>query len=330
MARRHNSPIVQFFFPPFKGPSVAVVDYHEAHDILTRRTKEFDRGTRSAQIFNTVLPNHHIAMKTTDHRFKGNKDLVKDLMTPSFLSQVSAPAIYDKILELVDLWELKAEVAQGRPFPAFEDISEATIDIILAVSFGFDHSRSITKRHVESLSAQPKIVPLDSTTPVELPRPALSPEIHALVVVNQSLHLSINSPLPGLHHWIMKKTKWRREFELKEDIITEQVDKSIKRLTAPDSASSDIKSALDHMILREVSAAQKAGKKPDFNRPSMRDEVGRTIRKPGCLANRLLAFGISHRWLGDVSVGSRMGCQVFSRSRRHSNQGPTSIAHSIS
>lgn len=275
MAKRHNSPIVQMFFPPFKRPSIIVVDYHESYDILVRRTKEFDRSTVSREMFSTVVPDHHIAMKSSDHRFKGNKELIKDLMTPTFLSRVSAPAIYNKVTELIDLWELKMHAGQGRPFAAFQDIGEATVDIILAVSFGFDDTRSITRRHVQSLStkAMPQIAD-DAKEPVEFARPSLSPDINALVTVNQSLHVGITSPIPRLHHWVLKKTKWRRAFQRKEEILTEEIDKAAKRLADSDDGDLHSKSAMDHMILREMAAARKAGRKPVFNTPSMRDEVG--------------------------------------------------------
>lgn len=274
MAKRHNSPIVQMFFPPFKKPSVIIVDYHEAFDILVRRTKEFDRSTRSTEMFNTVIPNHHISMKSSDHRFKGNKELIKDLMTPSFLSNVSAPATYSKVTELIDLWEFKMDAGYGRPFAAFQDIADATVDIILAVSFGFEDRHSVMRRYVESLASEPKPrASTDPMEPVEFARPPHSPDIDDLVTVNKSLHVAITSPIPSLHHWILKKTKWRKAFRRKEEIVTEEINKAVKRLAVGDGSDSSGKSAMDHMLLREMSAARKAGREPVFNMPSMRDEV---------------------------------------------------------
>lgn len=85
---RHRSPIVQFWMVPFTKPVLIVSDYQEAQDILLRRTKEFDRGQRGADVFHGVVPNHHISMTSTDPRFKVNKELVRDLMAPGFLNEV--------------------------------------------------------------------------------------------------------------------------------------------------------------------------------------------------------------------------------------------------
>lgn len=85
---RHKSPITQFWARPFKKPSIIISDFQESQDLLLRRTKEFDRSQRSVDFFSGIVSNHHIAMRSSDPRFKGNKELVKDLMTPAFLNEV--------------------------------------------------------------------------------------------------------------------------------------------------------------------------------------------------------------------------------------------------
>lgn len=84
-----GSPIFQLFLRPFAKPWVIIADFRESQDILLRRGKEFDRSYRNFEGFAGVVPNHHITMRSADPRFKGNKELVKDLMTPQFLSEVS-------------------------------------------------------------------------------------------------------------------------------------------------------------------------------------------------------------------------------------------------
>jgi hypothetical protein len=86
---KHQAPLVQFWRSPFTKPSLILSDYQEAQDILLRRTKEFDRSQRAADVFYGLVPDHHIAMTSNDHRFKGNKEVVRDLMAPAFLNDVS-------------------------------------------------------------------------------------------------------------------------------------------------------------------------------------------------------------------------------------------------
>ncbi len=89
MAQRHNSPLGQFFIEPFGPPMLYLTDHREIYDLMFHR-KDFDRAKRMSQTFGTVISNHHIAMQSSDPRFKGNKDLIKDLMTPTFLTKVGA------------------------------------------------------------------------------------------------------------------------------------------------------------------------------------------------------------------------------------------------
>ena len=85
-----NTSISQIFMFPYSKPFVLITDFREGYDILSKRNREFDRSKRNADIFGTIGPNFHLAMQTQDPRFKGNKELVRDLMTPAFLNEVSS------------------------------------------------------------------------------------------------------------------------------------------------------------------------------------------------------------------------------------------------
>lgn len=87
---RHNTPIFQVWARPFGKPWVLLTDFRESQDIMMRRTKEFDRSTFFGDLFAGTIPNHHIRKQSTDPKFKSNRALVKDLMTPAFLHDVSS------------------------------------------------------------------------------------------------------------------------------------------------------------------------------------------------------------------------------------------------
>jgi hypothetical protein len=87
-AARHNSAITQVWLAPFSKSTIILSDYQEAQDLFLRRGKEFHRGPRNGDAFQFTIPEHHIAMLSSDKRFKGNKELVRDLMTPGFLHDV--------------------------------------------------------------------------------------------------------------------------------------------------------------------------------------------------------------------------------------------------
>lgn len=91
-----ESPIIQVFLRPFGKPWVVIADARESHDILTRRTIEFDRGTTPKDVLGGILPEHHVTMASADPRFKANRNLVNHLMTPKFVEDVSRTGSCDK------------------------------------------------------------------------------------------------------------------------------------------------------------------------------------------------------------------------------------------
>ena len=84
----HNSPIVQIFVAPFKKPWVLVADFREAQDVVMRRGREFDKSSLTNESFSGVVAASHICMKSSDSRFKSNRELIKDLMSSQFLNEV--------------------------------------------------------------------------------------------------------------------------------------------------------------------------------------------------------------------------------------------------
>lgn len=85
---RHQSPLVQVFMRPFSQPWVFIADHYEAFDVCMRRQKEFDRSEATISMFKGVTPSHHITMLSTDPQFKKNREMVRDLMSNSFLHEV--------------------------------------------------------------------------------------------------------------------------------------------------------------------------------------------------------------------------------------------------
>ncbi|ORY68347.1 cytochrome P450 [Pseudomassariella vexata] len=269
---RHGSPLIQFWMTPFSKPKLILSDYQEAQDILLRRSKEFDRSTRSIQVFLTI-PDHHIAMASTDRRFKGNKELVRDLMTPKFLYDVSAPQIYSKTTALVELWTLKAELANGRPFDARRDIFDAAIDIINAATFAFDDSLCTVKHQLDYLATtDSRQLPVNPDGSVDFPQ---LPELDDIAVVHalcDHIGNQFKSLKPKLSHKfkLLTDSSFRRNLARKDELITQEINKSLQRFESGDNT---MFSAMDHMLQREREAAKKAGRKPDFHSRRIYDEL---------------------------------------------------------
>jgi hypothetical protein len=120
---RHQSPIVQVFMRPFGAPWVFVADYFEASDICMRRLKEFDRSNVTWEQFNGVVPGHHITLKSSDPKFKKNKELIRDLMAPSFLQQVRRHMLYVSVFADLDRPRLRRSMKSLVVFLSFGIVS---------------------------------------------------------------------------------------------------------------------------------------------------------------------------------------------------------------
>ncbi|KAL6872191.1 cytochrome P450 [Trichoderma novae-zelandiae] len=277
--RDHNaklqSSISQVFMFPYPKPFVLLTDFREGQDILSKRHREFDRSKRNADIFGTIASDFHLAMQSRDPRFKGNKELVRDLMTPGFLNEVSAVHIYDIATVLVDIWALKAGQAQGHPFSAHEDLHYVALDIILAAAFGIPLEQSVTQKQYEFLQLQPPATPSTNSKddPVAFSRTPVSKSRMSLIDVTGTVVVGYKSPFPRLHHWILRKTIWRRIFAQKEAFITNQITKGVERLTSGNSQENRMRCAMDMMLLRELGQAKKESRTPNVNAPRIRDEL---------------------------------------------------------
>lgn len=96
VARRQQSPITQYFAGPFTKPVVIISDFRETKDLLMRRAKLLDHGSLNTGLWFGAIPHHFVGMPSSDPRYAKSKSLSNDLMTPSFLHNVSRKRRYRK------------------------------------------------------------------------------------------------------------------------------------------------------------------------------------------------------------------------------------------
>ncbi|TEA18485.1 Cytochrome P450 monooxygenase TRI13 [Colletotrichum sidae] len=270
-ARHHNSPLFQIFFLPFAKPVIVCVDPSEVLDISLRRTKEFKRNSLVASLFGGVIPNHHICMADDDPRFKKNRELVRDLMTPAFLNEVSAPQIYEKATRLVDLWTEKLRVSKGRPFAAGKDVHNLALDIILSVAFNTDPSTTNIVRNIVHFEKQaPVEEPGDEDTPVSVEPLPLGPEHHSFSAITESIGVAVKSSFPKVRHWFLRREPHLKDALAHKDEMTHrELAEAARRL----EEGVKPKCAMDQILLREQSIASKEGRAPNYYSDTIKDEL---------------------------------------------------------
>ncbi|KAH7234425.1 cytochrome P450 [Fusarium solani] len=266
---KHQSPMIQVFLRPFSLPWVFVADHWEAVDIMTHRAKEFDRADQTIYTFEGVAPSHHIVMHSSNPQFKRNKELVRDLMSVNFLQDVSSPEIYEKFALLVDLWNNKARLSNGRPFNASEDIHNAALDIVMAASFGVGLEQSQIAKQTRELEGASSPGGRDDV--FEFKHVPLDEELRCFTTLTDSILVAVRSPLPRLSHFLYRNLSptMRRAAAGRDRLRNREIAKSVERRRSGNPE----RCALDNMLAREDVIAEKEGRKPNYYSQVILDEL---------------------------------------------------------
>lgn len=277
--RALNAPLVQVFLGgPMSKPMVILSDFHEMQDIMTNRTKEFDRSPTTGLIVKGLGPNHHIHLRTTP-QWLAQRRLTQDLMTPTFLNNVAGPTIYKEAKNFVDLWLAKSKLADGKPFDAETDLHFASWGAVMSFAFGERYSRN-SQQSDPVVKEEAEVVNTGGNSfdePVQFAEPEVSELLRAmldLMAAPQKVH---GSPLPELKwKYVCMTQSFRRANKIKENFITGALVDAVRTLET--GASQDwVKCAVDHMVCREKALAAKDGRKPDYTSGIMIDEVSRNL-----------------------------------------------------
>ena len=132
---KHNSPVIQLFMRPLEKPWVVLADFREAQDIVARRTQDFDRSAFFRDLLIGILHRQQAHMPTGD-KWRAHRKPLGDTMNPRFLNEVVGPQIYNSARDMIELWKLKARLAEGRPYPVIEVVDRRDLDAIWSATFG--------------------------------------------------------------------------------------------------------------------------------------------------------------------------------------------------
>lgn len=265
-----GSPVVQVFIQPFKLPWILVADFHEAQDILMRRT-EFDKPQFLIDGLQ-ALGDFHARYRTGDERFRVRRQLRQDLMAPKYLNNYVGPFSYEKGLELVRLFEAKTKLAGGRPFRVREDYARAVLDVMLHHAFGENYDESAMKPQLELLSKMEpsSILQEGIDEPVafaEAPRSFFLELLHETAEIMERTTISAT---PQLSFWWWSQQKWYKKIVAERyQVMMQQLQKAASSLQ-----TGKVASALEHMMMREEALAKKQGREPRLITQNMADEVG--------------------------------------------------------
>ncbi|KAG5918696.1 hypothetical protein E4U61_001561 [Claviceps capensis] len=120
--RRLNSPIVQLFFKPYSRPLIFLDDTAAVSNIVCTRTKELNRAPITVRTLLYFFPRFSI-LKQTTREWWAQRQLWNDSMGQDFLHRIAAPKTYKVALQLMELFQLKTSIGNGRPFSVNTDFN---------------------------------------------------------------------------------------------------------------------------------------------------------------------------------------------------------------
>lgn len=274
-----DAPLIQVFIRPFSKPLLILGDFPEAHDMLVRR-KDFDRSHTLGDLVLGLAPDHHIHLPT-ETAWKVQRRLVQDLMTPSFLHHIAAPAIYQQVSTMIDMWHAKSHIADGRPWAAGNDVNHMALDAVTAFAFGEGFEHNATGPALDEVlrmdaSFIDNVKRLGQNDPVEFPVGQVDEALQATLDLTETVGKVQGNPVPSLTWaYITNTPKVKKAIKIKEDYIMKELRAGVARHES--TQGRELRSAIDQMIVREMSLAEKDGRSPDYFSRAMVDEVGQSF-----------------------------------------------------
>jgi hypothetical protein len=173
---------------------------------------------------------------------------------------------------MLELWQTKLDLARGHPFAADDDIYNGALDAIFAATFGLNPKDSTLYSERQFILSKEGIeVDSDPNKPVTFPHARHPPGFDAVLTLTESLEAAIKSPLPRLHHWVLRQLPYMKSArEAKERMIANEVESGINRLESGEHAD---RCALDDILHRETAIAKKEGRPPAYRTRVIADEV---------------------------------------------------------
>lgn len=259
-AEAHRSPLVQVFVRPFSKPYVLLSDYREVQAMMLHRSpRSFDRSRIFRDILGGAGVHHHILKKTTDPGWKAQRKLLADLMTPAFLHTVAAPHVYAAVRNIIDLWEAKARIADGRPFEVELDAYYLALDAVVAFSYGDSYSERALSPQIEKIAALSgqQIAKMRATSggaedaPMVFPEARVHEALEATLAMVQMTDTLQSSVVPRFTWWWLSKTpKIRKAWSARDEFVAGEIAKAAERLQDQGDDDGWMRCAVDLIVSR--------------------------------------------------------------------------------
>jgi hypothetical protein len=176
------------------------------------------------------------------------------------------------------VWTAKNRVADGRPFEAHEDIYNFTVDAMSIFTFGSDFDHSIIRPTTDAVFSLDKATQeaMRSTgtkvDPVTFPHGKLNDLMSSFLSLGKLATNLIGNPIPRITWaFLLRLPSAKKAYRIKEDYIRGELNRAIKKMNS--GSVERPASAVESILAREKTLAEKAGRQPDYFSRVVMDEV---------------------------------------------------------
>ncbi|KAH6694899.1 hypothetical protein BKA61DRAFT_711773 [Leptodontidium sp. MPI-SDFR-AT-0119] len=252
---KFQAPLCQVFVQPW----LLLADSVEARDIMMRRP-EFDRSNFITDGL-SPLDGFHARMKT-GLVWKTTRTWLQDLIGPTFLNNIAGPRIYQNMLHLVDFWQTKARLANGRPFDVNEDLNHSAFDGMLSILFDENFKHTALGPQIQAVSQlDPSSVETGLNGEAKFPEGQLNEFIAGIYETVDAIDKVTKSMSPTFAMWWLRQTpRFKKIIAIKNQVVREQTQAALERLLA----TGKTETAIEYMLMREKKAAEKQGQKANY------------------------------------------------------------------
>jgi cytochrome P450 len=165
--------------------------------------------------------------------------------------------------------------SRAEAFPANKDIYSFALDAVTSFAFGQQFEYSAVRSAIDALEAidkrsQKTLALGDQNDPVKFPQPQLSELLAAITTLTDTVMELHGNPLPALTWaYVMRKPRVAKANRIKEDYIKSKLSAAAAEI----DQGHDAISAVEHMVARENTLAEKNERKPEYLSRVMVDEV---------------------------------------------------------
>jgi hypothetical protein len=262
---KFQAPLCQVFVQPFSQAWLLLADSVEARDIMIRRP-EFNRSNFITDGL-SPLDGFHARMKT-GKVWKTTRTWLQDLIGPTFLNNIVGPRMYRNSLHLVEFWQTKAHLANGRPF---DDMNHSAFDGMLSILFDENFKHTALGPQIQAVSQlDPSSVETGPNGEAKFPEGPLNEFIAVIYETVDAIDKVTKSMSPTFSMWWIRQTpRFKEIIAIKNRVVREQIQGAVQRL----QATGKNETAIEYMLMRETKAAEKQGRKADYENPTMIEEV---------------------------------------------------------